>query len=143
MILTFAYRRGSVADPRGGRPPRPKCSQFHAVFTENLANLYVGVPSWRVGAPSYEESWIRPWGSLPFDTPLLLFLFEFIYSAFNFIAGHLRCYVCKNCKGDLGSQQGQCLKCATVFQQGKLSFELIEIESYRHKISKFFSQYKN
>ena len=41
--------------------PGPKCSQFHAVFLENLAKSYVGAPSWRVGAPSYRKSWIRPW----------------------------------------------------------------------------------
>ena len=57
--------------------------------------------------------------------------FRFISSAFNIVAGHLRCYVCKNCKGDLGSQQGQCLKCATVFRQGKLLFELFVIKNYQ------------
>ena len=30
-------------------------------WSKNLANLYGGAPSWRVGAPSYEESLIRPW----------------------------------------------------------------------------------
>ena len=31
------------------------------VFWENLANLYVSTLSKKIGAPSYGESWIRPW----------------------------------------------------------------------------------
>ena len=52
-------RDGSVADPRGAPPARPPTDQnflnFMHFFWENLANFYVG-------APSYEESWIRPCG---------------------------------------------------------------------------------
>ena len=29
-------------------------------FRQNLAKSYVSAPVWRVGAPSYGESWIRP-----------------------------------------------------------------------------------
>ena len=56
----------TVADPRGAPPAHasPFTDQnflnFMQFFWENLVNLYVGAPSWRVGAPSYEESWIRP-----------------------------------------------------------------------------------
>ena len=128
VMLTFSYRRGLVADPRGHRPRPPPWTKMFSIS----CSFYGKSGKFVCWPPSYEESWIRSWGSLLFDTPLLLSLFEFIYSAFNFVAGHLRCYVCKNCKGDLGSQQGQCLKCATVFQQGKLSFEIIVIESYQH-----------
>ena len=52
------YGKFTGCMPRGGfqgvppaRPLRPKWSQFHAVFLENLAKSYVGA-SWRVGAPS-------------------------------------------------------------------------------------------
>ena len=38
----------------------PKFSQFHAVFSQNLAKSYVGAPP-RAGAPYYGKSWIRPW----------------------------------------------------------------------------------
>ena len=55
----------AVAD-LGGRTRRvpppygPKFSQFHAVFHKIWQKSYVGAPPWRVGAPSYGESWIRP-----------------------------------------------------------------------------------
>ena len=39
----------------------PKFSQFHAVFSQNLAKSYVGAPLPRAGAPYYGKSWIRPW----------------------------------------------------------------------------------
>ena len=48
-----------VADPGGGTIPARAAlrdqifKKFHEVFWENLPNLYIG-------APSYEESWIRP-----------------------------------------------------------------------------------
>ena len=128
--VNLFLQKGITGESKGGtvRPP-PAMDQNVLNFMQFFYGKSGKFVCW---PPSYEESWIRPWGSLLFDTPLLLSLFEFIYSAFNFVAGHLRCYVCKNCKGDLGSQQGQCLKCATVFQQGKLSFEIIIIESYQH-----------
>ena len=52
-----------VADPRGTSPAPTDQNflNFMQFLGGNLANLYVGAPSWRVGAPSYEESWIRPW----------------------------------------------------------------------------------
>ena len=127
--VNLFLQKGITGESKGGTARHPPSMDQNVLnFMQFLRKI------WQICmlAPSYEESWIRPWGSLLFDTPLLLSLFEFIYSAFNFVAGHLRCYVCKNCKGDLGSQQGQCLKCATVFQQGKLSFEIIIIESYQH-----------
>ena len=34
---------------------------FMQSFWKYLANFYVVAPSWRVGALSYEESWINPW----------------------------------------------------------------------------------
>ena len=52
----------AVADPRGRPPLRTKIFLISCSFLGgNLANFYVGAPSWRVGAPSYEETWIRPW----------------------------------------------------------------------------------
>ena len=54
----------SVADPEGGTsapPLRTKIFLISCSFSENLANLYAGAPSWRVDAPSYGKSWIRPW----------------------------------------------------------------------------------
>ena len=50
----------SVLDLRGRPLYGPKFSQFHAVFWKILAK-----PSWRVGAPSYGESWIL-WSSFNF-----------------------------------------------------------------------------
>ena len=43
-----------------GAPLRPKIFSILCSLLENLAFSYVGAP-WRVGAPSYRESWIRPW----------------------------------------------------------------------------------
>ena len=52
----------SVADPRGGTPLWTKIFLIScSFFLENLANLYIGTPSWRVGAQSYEEYCISPW----------------------------------------------------------------------------------
>ena len=55
-----------VADLGGSLPARAhppphgqKFSQFHAVFLKIWQNFCVGA-HWRVGVPSYEESWIRP-----------------------------------------------------------------------------------
>ena len=42
----------TVADPRGASPLRTKIFLISCSFGENLANSYVG-------APSYVESWIR------------------------------------------------------------------------------------
>ena len=53
-----------VADLGGGAPGaaplRPKIFSNSCSFSQNLAKSYVGAPR-RVGAPSYGESWIRPW----------------------------------------------------------------------------------
>ena len=47
----------------GARPPHgPKFSQFHVVFRKIWQN-HMLAPPWRVGAPSYGESWISPWAS--------------------------------------------------------------------------------
>ena len=61
----------AVADLRGGapgaRPPYgPKFSLFHAVFQKIWENNRSAPPPGRVGAPSYGESWIRPWDVLLF-----------------------------------------------------------------------------
>ena len=40
-------------------PHGPKFSQFHAVFRKIWQN-HMLAPPWRVGAPSYGESWTRP-----------------------------------------------------------------------------------
>ena len=58
------YTNKPVAGFRGAPPARalpysPKCSQFHAVFRKFWQN-HMLAPPWRVGAPSYGESWIRP-----------------------------------------------------------------------------------
>ena len=47
----------------GPAPYGPKCSQFHAVFRKiwQNQNHMLPPPPCRVGAPSYGESWIRPW----------------------------------------------------------------------------------
>ena len=51
----------AVAD-LGGPPYGPKFSQFHAVFRKIWQNHMLAPPlPRRVGAPSYGESWIRPW----------------------------------------------------------------------------------
>ena len=52
---------------QGGRPFSISCS-----FWENLTKSYVGAPPRRVGAPSYRESWIRPW-------PVRLHIFQSIF----------------------------------------------------------------
>ena len=49
-----------------GRPPPParygpKFSQFHAVFRKIWQNHMLVPQPWGIGAPSYGESWIRPW----------------------------------------------------------------------------------
>ena len=45
-----------------GPPPRPKIFSISCSFSQNLAKLCVGTPlPQRVSAPSYVESWIRPW----------------------------------------------------------------------------------
>ena len=47
--------KSAVADLRGGTPgaPRPKIFSISCNFLENFAKSYVGLPSCRVGAPSY------------------------------------------------------------------------------------------
>ena len=45
-----------------GGTPGPNFSHFMHFF-EILAKSHVGAP-WRVGAPSYRESWIRPWDTM-------------------------------------------------------------------------------
>ena len=67
VIICFRKRNSklAVADLGGGgpgsRPPPhgPKFSQFHAVFHKIWQN-HMLAPPWRVGAPSYGVSWIRP-----------------------------------------------------------------------------------
>ena len=64
-LLTDFTRRETVADlgggcPRRALPLRPKIFSISCSFSHNLVKSYVGAP-WRVGAPSYGESWIRPW----------------------------------------------------------------------------------
>ena len=44
----------------GARPLWTKIFLISCSLSENLENLYAGTPSWRVGAPSYGESWIGP-----------------------------------------------------------------------------------
>ena len=65
LIHRFAHHiYSSPGNPRRAFPNCPKISQFHAVFLENLAKLYVAPPPPRVGSPYHEESWIRrppPW----------------------------------------------------------------------------------
>ena len=59
----FEMPRGvpSGGSKRGAPPPlRPKIFSISCSFLENLTYSYVGAPR-RVGAPSYRESWIRPW----------------------------------------------------------------------------------
>ena len=50
-MLLFSYRQQW----------RTKIFIISYIFSEKVANLYVSTPSWRVGALSYGESWIRPW----------------------------------------------------------------------------------
>ena len=50
---------GSRGGVSGVPPYGPKFSQFHAVF-EILIKLYVGAPSWRVGATSYGNTGSAP-----------------------------------------------------------------------------------
>ena len=56
-------RNPSSGGFRGGAPWRlpygPNFSQFHAVFRKIWQN-HMLAPPWRVGAPSYGESWVRP-----------------------------------------------------------------------------------
>ena len=52
----FPVRVGTRGAPLYG----PKYSQFQAVFQKIWQNHMLATP-WRVGAPSYGESWIRPW----------------------------------------------------------------------------------
>ena len=60
-------RKRPVADLRVGAPSAhphgPKFSQFYAVFRKIWQNrMSASPPPRRVCAPSYRESWIRPWG---------------------------------------------------------------------------------
>ena len=61
--VTF-LQTSSVAVPMGAprhAPPPPPTEQNFLNFMHFLENLYVGAFPWRVGGPSYGESWIRPW----------------------------------------------------------------------------------
>ena len=54
----------SVADPRGeGTPPLSDQNflNFMQFFWKIWQICILTPPSWRVGAPSYGKSWIRPW----------------------------------------------------------------------------------
>ena len=55
---------GSKGAPRNAPPEGPKCSQFLAVFREIWQNHMLTPLSWRIGALSYGESWIRPCSQL-------------------------------------------------------------------------------
>ena len=56
QVPVYAPTHNSVADPRGGTPSappyRPKCSRFHAVFSEKL----IQITCWRreLAPPSME-----------------------------------------------------------------------------------------
>ena len=61
--LQWRFKGASLARA----PYDPKFSQFHAVFRKICKN-HMLAPFWRVGAPSYGESCIRPCpGSVPND----------------------------------------------------------------------------
>ena len=70
-FLLFVYVCKSVAD-LGGPPQGPKFSQFHAVFRKIWQNHMLALPPWRVGAPSYGESCIRPCKWVAGKKPLLI-----------------------------------------------------------------------
>ena len=60
--LTIATSGGFRGRAGRAPPPWPKIFSISCSFSQNLAKSYVGAPPpWRVGAPSYGESWIRPW----------------------------------------------------------------------------------
>ena len=60
--LSFKWKASgrSKGAPPACDPPTDQNFLNFMQFLENLANLYAGTPSWRVGAPSYGKSWIRP-----------------------------------------------------------------------------------
>ena len=64
ICLSGGFRGVPPARPS---PHGPKFSQFHAVFHKIWQNHMLAAP-WRVGAPSYRESWIRPCVCIYFKT---------------------------------------------------------------------------
>ena len=58
--LPVAHLRGGGVLPARTPPMVQNFSQFHAVFRKFCQNHRFATPLWRVGAPSYGESWIRP-----------------------------------------------------------------------------------
>ena len=62
--LMMLQRLIAVVDPKGVPPAhaplRPKIFLISCSFWEILTKSYVGAPP-RMVAPSYRESWIRPW----------------------------------------------------------------------------------
>ena len=61
FLYTFIGGFGGGGVHLARAPLWPKIFSISCSFLEKLGNSYVGAPPPTVGAPSYGESWIRPW----------------------------------------------------------------------------------
>ena len=78
-MFYFNDYMSTLADARGvpgmHAPWGIQILSFSCSFCENLANLYVG-PPWRIGTPSYRESWIHPCLPISFSKPTNLMVLK-------------------------------------------------------------------